>query len=400
MLQRMKISELSPGMVLGEDVYGKDALVLVSRGKSLDEKTISIMKTRLGKEEEVVLYIPYKEILTDPSSILISKETHRKMTIESISLEEVQRMIQSVMKDKTDYQKTKELIEELKSNISEAFDFLIANNEIKEEKFLDISNQILNQVDVSQNLINPGYLYMLELEKWHPDTFNHSIDVGFFTLSIASQFSNDHDELRSLFLGGLFHDIGKYIRSKEGDERFYQIITKNGPLTEAEFQILKKHVDVAGFFEDKFRFLTKKERENIIFAAIDHHEKMDGSGYLLGKKGMQISLAGRIVAVADIYDALIRKREYKSMMKPDQAMHHILELGQNGKLDKTYTSILRNVLGLYPTGSVLSTNKGFAIVVGQTDDPYLPKIVFMENYDGGEIDLKKSKDIEIYEEVE
>jgi len=202
----------------------------------------------------------------------------------------------------------------------------------------------------------------------------------------------------SIFLGGLLHDIGKYIRYKEGDKRFYEIITKNTYLTEEEYDILKKHVDVENFFENKFSFFSKKQRENIIYGALDHHEKLDGSGYIKGKKGHQISLSGRIVAVADIYDALIRKREYKSMIKPDLAMKHLLELGEKGKLDKNLVNTFKKLMGRYPTGTVISTNKGFAVVTKQTNNPDRPVILLIDYHELGEIDLSKDNNIIINEE--
>jgi len=177
------------------------------------------------------------------------------------------------------------------------------------------------------------------------------------------------------------------------------LITKTGPLTEEEFSLLKKHVDVANFFENKFRFLTKKERENIMFGALDHHEKLDGSGYLGGKNGFQISLAGRIIAVADIYDAMIRKREYKNMVKPHIAMRHIISLAEAGKIDRNFANIFKKSLGVYPTGSVINTNLGLAIVVSQSDNPYMPRVMLIEHPDWGEINLKERIDITVYEEM-
>ena len=138
------------------------------------------------------------------------------------------------------------------------------------------------------------------------------------------------------------HDIGKYTHYAEGDTRFYEIITKSGPLTDEEFDVLKQHVDVNRFFSNKFEFMTGKERDNIRFAALDHHEKLDGSGYLNQKRGMQISLAGRIVAIADIYDAMIRKREYKSMVRPDVAMKHVTSLAAVGKLTGSMREFLNH----------------------------------------------------------
>jgi len=387
MLKKININELEKGMVLAEDFYSHDLKVLISKGKELDAHLVKYIKEKSNKAY-IVIYIEDKEgpiLNNNKTEIKEEKEIH----IDTIV---------SIFKDNEMYQKALENYNKIKKGIKEAFDFLETNNEVNDEKFISTAKYVIENLSELEIHHIPEFLYIIELEKWHPDTFNHSIDVAFFSLYIASQLTNDKEELMSIFLGGLLHDIGKYIRYKEGDKRFYEIITKNTYLTEEEYDILKKHVDVENFFENKFSFFSKKQRENIIYGALDHHEKLDGSGYIKGKKGHQISLSGRIVAVADIYDALIRKREYKSMIKPDLAMKHLLELGEKGKLDKNLVNTFKKLMGRYPTGAVISTNKGFAVVTKQTNNPDRPVILLIDYHELGEIDLSKDNNIIINEE--
>jgi HD-GYP domain-containing protein (c-di-GMP phosphodiesterase class II) len=391
-------------MILGEDIYGHDALVLISRGKTLDEKLIDFLKSRYAPGEQIAIYYENKKEFIKPTYHSPEKKEKIPSYIKKhfdLSLEETQELITEFFGNDKNYRQTKTLIHNLKNDVRESFNFLLSQNEIEDKKFIAIAHKVLESMnlDKSNPEINPGYLYLIELENWHPDTFNHSIDVAFFTLLIASQLTNHKGELTSLFLGGLLHDIGKYVHYKRGDARFYDIITKIGPLTDEEFEILKNHVDVKDFFKDKFLTLSQKEQENIMYAALEHHEKMDGKGYLKGSKGLQISFAARIVAVADIYDALVRKRDYKSMVKPDLAMRHVVALGEEGKLDKTFTHIFRNIIGMYPTGTMVDTSHGPAMITGQTQDPYRPKILLIEQKDQGEINLTRHHDIDIYEEI-
>lgn len=405
MLIRVPVQNLQPGMVLGEDIYSKDALVLISRGKSLDLKIIESIKNRFPEMDSVLIFKEDKSkngiSIQSPISLsTVSPVDSSTINFKNLTLDDIQSLVQDIFSNKREYQETRRLINELKSDISEGFELLIENHEINDEKFLSIAKKVLSFIQAEKNTVNPGYLYLIELEHWHPDTFNHSIDVAFFTLFIASQFTNDAGELSSLFLGGLLHDIGKYMYFKSGDSRFYQIITKTGPLTDEEYYLLQKHVDVEKFFIDKFKSLPKKEKENIMYGALDHHEKLDGKGYLKNKRGYQISLAGRIIAVADIYDAMVRKREYKSMVRPDIAIRHVISLSENGKLDKQFTMIFKNLMGLYPTGSVISTSHGFAIVTNQTQNPDRPFVMLIEEHEKGEIDLNLNHEIDIYEEIE
>lgn len=408
MLQKIRLSHVRVGMILGNDIFGKDAVNLVSRGKVLDEKTLKLLLKHFKPSTEITIYIPDDDsTMLSPFSLPHEKHEEKKLTLQTspfrknkeISLSQMQDYIAKVFSPKEDYQITKELLEKVQKGVKEAFDFLITHNEIEDKKFIQIAHQVIRYFELEKQIINPAYLYLIELEKWHHNTLNHSIDVAFYTLFMVSHFSNHLGELNSVFLGGLLHDIGKYLYNAEGEGQFYKIITKNGPLTSEEFELLKKHVDVQPFFEDKFRFMTLKERDNILFAALDHHEKLDGSGYLKGKKGMHISLIGRIVAIADIYDAMIRQRDYKSMVRPDVAMKYISSLAEAGKLDKQYTQIFRSILGVYPTGSVLSTSHGQALVIGQTEKPERPKVMLVDNNEMGEVNLAHFPEIDIYEEV-
>ncbi|HOJ49691.1 MAG TPA: HD domain-containing protein [Spirochaetota bacterium] len=390
MLKKININELKEGMILGEDFYSHDLKVLISKGKTLDQHLVNYIKEK-SKKNYIVIYI--KDPTFNNINKIEIKENNKK---EEIRINDVV----SVFKDKDIFQKVRENYNKIKKGIKEAFDFLETNNEINDEKFINIAKYVIENLSALEIDHIPEFIYLIELEKWHPDTFNHSIDVAFFTLYIASQITTDKEELMSIFLGGLLHDIGKYIRYKEGDKRFYEIITKNSQLTDEEHEILKKHVDVEKFFENKFSFFSKKQKENIVYGALDHHEKLDGSGYIKGKKGYQISLAGRIVAIADIYDALIRKREYKSMVKPDIAMKHIVELSEKGKLDKTLVNIFKKLMGRYPTGTVISTNKGFAVVTKQSDNPERPFILLIDYHELGEIDLSKDNSIIINDSID
>jgi HD-GYP domain-containing protein (c-di-GMP phosphodiesterase class II) len=394
MYKRIDLAQAQEGMILAQDITAQDGRVLIACGMRLEEKQIQYLKIHFP--ETTLAIADLERVESEP---LKKNQQDQIRNIHSLSLEDVQSIIQDVFYHKKDFETTKKILETLKQDIKEAFEFLALNHEINDKKFVEIANNLIESIIIQKELANPGYLYLIEMEKWHPDTFNHSIDVAFFTLYLASQFTHDMGELNSLFLGGLLHDIGKYVYFKDNNNLFYSIITKTGPLSEDEFQLLKKHVDVEDFFNEKFVFLNKKERENIIYGALDHHEKLDGTGYIKAKKGSAISLSGRIVAVSDIYDAMVRKREYKSMVRPNMAMRYVLELGTQGKLDKRYVHYFKDLLGLYPTGSVIPTSKGDAIVVGQSPDANKPVIMLIENFDRGELDLRMHSEIDIYEEV-
>jgi putative two-component system response regulator len=115
------------------------------------------------------------------------------------------------------------------------------------------------------------------------------------------------------------HDVGK-ISIKDG------VLQKPGKLTDEEFQEIKRHVEYGEVVIEKIKKITT-EREFLNQAKIlisTHHEKWDGSGYPNGLKGNEIPLQGRMMAIADVYDALTSDRPYKKAFPHEEAVDIIL----------------------------------------------------------------------------
>lgn len=137
-------------------------------------------------------------------------------------------------------------------------------------------------------------------------TFEHSLNVCILSLIMGIGLGFDRDSLAKLGVGALLHDIGKLFIPKE-------ILKKPYKLTEDEFEQIKKHTILG------FDMLKKNNRIDIISAyiALGHHERYDGSGYPFQLKGEDIQLYSRIVAVADVYDALTSDRIYRKKLNPN-----------------------------------------------------------------------------------
>jgi len=137
----------------------------------------------------------------------------------------------------------------------------------------------------------------------------HSHDVVELALRIADELGVDQVERRLVELGALMHDIGKLATPKE-------ILHKEGPLTEAEWAIMREHTvvgermlnRVGGYLRDVGKVVRSS------------HERVDGSGYPDGLAGDAIPLASRIIAVADAYDAMTTSRTYREALPRDVAV--------------------------------------------------------------------------------
>lgn len=144
-------------------------------------------------------------------------------------------------------------------------------------------------------------------------TRGHTERVRAYTLMIGEQLHLPKADLDRLHWAGFVHDIGKL-------EVPQSILNKPGRPDEAEWEILKQHPAVAGRLLEPLRPWLGEWAD----AASQHHERWDGKGYPFGLAGEQISLSGRIVAVADAFDVMTSVRSYKTAMTPQAAREELL----------------------------------------------------------------------------
>ena len=140
-----------------------------------------------------------------------------------------------------------------------------------------------------------------------PYTQGHTVRVAEYAVRIGREMGLPPERLRVLARSGLLHDIGKLgIRDA--------VLLKPGKLTDEEFAHIQEHPKLG---HDILRRVGSLETEIRVIAA--HHERVDGAGYPAGLKGEQIPLEARILAVADVYDALTTQRPYRDPSAPEEA---------------------------------------------------------------------------------
>lgn len=146
-----------------------------------------------------------------------------------------------------------------------------------------------------------AFLNLMRITSFDYYTYTHSVNVCTFGIALADQLGIKNEaNLKDLGLGALLHDIGK---SKVSE----RILNKRAPLNRAEFEIVKRHPEW-GIDVVKDNSLISEDAR---YPIIQHHERMDGSGYPSGVVGKHIHDFGRIIAVCDVFDALTTQRVYQ-----------------------------------------------------------------------------------------
>jgi putative nucleotidyltransferase with HDIG domain len=190
--------------------------------------------------------------------------------------------------------------------------------------------------NIYDNLFATLYAFVKAIEARDPYTEQHSNRVTSLAIAIAQAMGLSSEEVDILNVAGRLHDIGKIgIRD--------EILLKPGRLTKEEYDVIKLHPVIGA---DIVAQMGLWNREKQIIHT--HHERFDGGGYPDGLAGEQIPLLGRILSVADVYDAIASDRAYRSAMSEEKILA-IMYGGAGTQFDPQVIEVFR---GLYDDGTI------------------------------------------------
>ncbi len=194
------------------------------------------------------------------------------------------------------------------------------------------------------NLLNSTVMaLMYAVASKDPYTAKHQRRVAFIACAIAQAMGEGADFIEGIRVMGLLHDLGKIAIPS-------QILSKPGKLSQQEFDLVKTHPGVG------YEILVKIDFPwPVALAVLQHHERLDGSGYPRGLSGSKILLEAKILAVADVVEAITSHRPYRPAMGIKKALAEISE----------------KQWGLYDPDVVRACLKVFALLPKNQDDQYL-----------------------------
>lgn len=193
---------------------------------------------------------------------------------------------------------------------------LLIESGLKSIEQMDLIKRMNKELSDSKELLERSYLESIEtlrntVEVKDIYTKGHSDRVAEYSLLIGEKLNLPDDEMKTLKIGAMFHDIGK-IGIPDG------ILLKNDSLTTDEYNEIKKHPSIGSHIISNASIFS-----DIIPIVKYHHENYDGTGYPSHLSGSDIPLLARIVAVADTFDAMTSRRSYRDALDFDSTKHEI-----------------------------------------------------------------------------
>lgn len=211
-------------------------------------------------------------------------------------------------------------------------------------------------------------------------TLQHSIAVGAFGVKICQLLNLPEKVTKQVGAAGVMHDIGK-VRTPDS------ILNKPGALNKLEWEQIMKHPQ---YGYEILRSSGDVEHE-ILLAVLQHHERLDGSGYPLGLPSNNIHLFSRILAVSDSFDAMTSERAYRRPFSIFKASEELMTEAYNGKLDAEIVILFVNyILDISPGQRVLlNTGEIAEIILPNKAEPNRPLV----RVGGKFVNLEKNRDV-------
>ena len=359
MTKRLLTSQLVPGLITAEDVFNLNNRLLIPKGTVLTDAIISTFS----------IHGVFNVLVRAPKKADAKVTVHEHENVPATHYERV-RTSAEFKQFKKDYEAG---IQTFQDQVN-----LVVSKSIP----LDVKGLYQSTVALlAETPLGTNMFDLLQnMRDYDDSTFAHSINVALICRVMAKWMHLSESEAELAATCGLLHDIGKLSVPQE-------LIHKPGKLTPSEFQTIKKHT-VLGYQT----LLHQSVDHDICEAALMHHERCDGTGYPLKIKGPEINFYAKMIAVADVYDAMTAARVYRGPLCPFKVIDVFSQEGLQKYDPDIIMTFLERVVNTYVSNACLLSNgqKGTIVFINKHDLAH--PIVQIGN---ACVDLSRAKNIEV-----
>lgn len=348
-MRLLPISQCAPGMKLAKKIFSEDGIVLLSNHMELTTRLIA----RLEQCGVQYVYIEDPRTADVELPSLISEDTFR-MAIKEI---------------RTSF---REMMDRPKRRKGGTYPYIA-------QPFKNLMNSIMD--DLSNH--KDAMIMLMNMGTVDHYLFQHSLNVCVYTTLLGLSSGYSRDEVMTLGMGALLHDIGKTQISTN-------VLKKPGTLSVDEFEMMKRHAQLG------YELLKDEPNLPLLVAhcAFQHHERLDGSGYPRGIKGDEIHDYAKWIGLVDSYDAMTTNRVYRSPMLPHDAMER-LYAGTGTQYEQRMLQLFRDKVAIYPIGISVKLHTGERGVVVDLNNsyPHRPIVRVLYNEAGEELKVPYEVDL-------
>lgn len=345
----------TPFLIQGFEITSKDDIQKISeicQYVYIDKKKSGLFEYNLDEyiPENKKLNIPFKRTYNDTSI-----KYHRyKIPLDKYTITE-------------ELDNVKHIYEKTRKNIHQTLEKLKLGSEIDVGQAKEVVSECVASIFNNRDSL----LWFTLIKKRDPYTSEHSLNVTILSIAFARYLGYSAQELQTIGLCGLLHDVGKV-------KIPLSVLTKEGRFTDEEYEVMKLH---PGYGRD---YLLKQPNIDyeVVHVAYSHHECMDGTGYPQGLLGSEISYYARLIAITDTYDAITNDRCYQRGRTTLQAQKILYE-GAGKHYDEELVKSFIQWLGIYPPASIVEMSNGEVGIVLSVNPDWKsrPRVVLVLNED-------------------
>ncbi|MBS1142291.1 MAG: Metal-dependent phosphohydrolase, subdomain [Proteobacteria bacterium] len=343
MIRKLAIDQLLPGMYV-VDLHKRwlDHSIWIKRFKVRDEAHIWTLREQGITEVSIDTQ---KGIDLPPSPIARINAVEQKFK----SLAEIKAATPHTVSLGEERRRATRLLNEASSTVSGLMLAAKAGQRVEAAQLEPVVSKMMESV-----IRNPDALVPLaRLKRQEAYATEHAVATAGLIIAFGRQQGMSAPEIEKLALGTMVKDIG----NSALDAR---LVTKPGMLSKAEYSIVQSHV------EEGLAVLeaTSRLSELSVAVVLEHHERYNGCGYPYRMAGDEISVAGRMAAIVDTYDAMTSERPYRAAMSPSHALRQLYDEGGT-QYDPALVAAFVKTVGIYPVGTLVLLESGHLAVVEQ-----------------------------------